>query len=722
MKKTNSILLLFVLCLSITDVCAQKVIVTNDTFRMKCLKELIREAQKGDAEALYLVGRHCIAGEAIYEDEDLGISYIYKSAGQNYAPALYYIACQLHDTGDTESSIRYYKETLLHYEQSDSAHVSLECVCTEIWDIAVSLCSGTVEEYLDIVYNMTPEALELFIFLSNHDNDALSLLITYYLRKKNYEKHLEYAMKAYERGMVSRAGFTLGEIYYYGLGVDKDLSKAIAYYEYGAKEGNNYVCRQRLSDIFYEEKMVDKMFQYSYDYAHGDRISHDSSSGNVLQRLQACYRFGRGTDRNETLAKLWTAVSAWYYEGESIVEFESDINVENPKELETYIYSIILKELEKNNINEYACVYLLKGLYMLNVAPSDVAVRKLLVDAYNMEDVSRTDRILIGYLLHIYSFSSTEVREIMKSFEEKVGITLNELKEEDNDEIDNCIYRLWVECISLIEKKQDSTAFVDNFVQNKYSSDIHLLQTSTKQPVSEESLAINKTVYTVNGVSFSMVKVYGGTFTMGASYGNSDAEPSEKPAHQVALGDYSIGETEVTQALWQAVMGKNPSFTTGDLQCPVEMVSWKDCQKFIRKLYALTGVAFRLPTEAEWEYAARGGSQSRGYKYSGSNDIESVAWYGDNSLHGTSPVKSKKPNELGLYDMSGNVGEWCTDWYGQSYYSSSPQINPKGPSSGLGRSFRGGSWDRAAWCCRTVSRDYNSPDFRGFYTGLRLAQ
>ena len=175
----------------------------------------------------------------------------------------------------------------------------------------------------------------------------------------------------------------------------------------------------------------------------------------------------------------------------------------------------------------------------------------------------------------------------------------------------------------------------------------------------------------------------------------------------------------MTQELWQAVMGKNPSNFKGDLQRPVEEVSWKDCQEFIEKLNRMTGQQFRLPTEAQWEYAARGGSKSRGYKYSGSNDLGSVAWYTDNSGKDTHPVKTKLPNELGIYDMSGNVWEWCQDWYGS--YSSGSQTNPTGPSSGSCRVCRGGSWFNGARLCRSSRRGYDTPSGRDVNLGLRLS-
>ncbi len=235
--------------------------------------------------------------------------------------------------------------------------------------------------------------------------------------------------------------------------------------------------------------------------------------------------------------------------------------------------------------------------------------------------------------------------------------------------------------------------------------------------VNSGSLGGNQT-FTVKGVQFTMIAVEGGTFTMGATpEQGSDAESDEKPTHTVTLSNYYIGETEVTQALWEAVMGNNPSYFKED-NLPVENVSWNDCQEFVKKLNALSGLKFRLPTEAEWEYAARGGKKSRGYKYSGSNNIGDVAWYGDNSAHKTHPVKTKQANELGIYDMSGNVWEWCQDWYGR--YSSDAQTNPTGPATGSGRVLRGGSWRSIAGGCRSSLRCYDSPDYRDDGLGFRL--
>lgn len=242
--------------------------------------------------------------------------------------------------------------------------------------------------------------------------------------------------------------------------------------------------------------------------------------------------------------------------------------------------------------------------------------------------------------------------------------------------------------------------------------------TSADAPLTMAFRDFNHT-FTVNGVQFTMVEVGGGTFTMGAtSEQGSDAWDEEKPAHEVTLSDYYIGQTEVTQALWEAVMGSNPSDSKGG-NLPVERVSWDDCQVFIQKLNQLTGKQFRLPTEAEWEYAARGGRKSRGYKYAGGNNIDSVAWCDGNSGNETHPVATKQANELGIYDMSGNVLEWCSDWCGD--YTSSSQSDPQGSSSGSFRVIRGGCYYNFARNCRVSYRISNTLDYRCGYLGLRLS-
>lgn len=241
----------------------------------------------------------------------------------------------------------------------------------------------------------------------------------------------------------------------------------------------------------------------------------------------------------------------------------------------------------------------------------------------------------------------------------------------------------------------------------------------------------------VAGVEFDMVYVKGGTFRMGAtSEQGNNYDSDECPVHAVTLSDYYIGRHEVTQGLWKTVMGTTIEqqrakstydgsglVGVGD-DYPMYYVSWEDAQEFCMKLSRLTGKKYVLPTEAQWEYAARGGEKSKGYKYSGSNDIGEVAWYYDNSavdhVGMTHPVGTKQPNELGIYDMSGNVWEWCGDWYGSSYYTDSPATNPTGPVSGSDRVGCGGSWSDGARDCRVSVRGWGMSGRHSDYLGFRL--
>ena len=257
------------------------------------------------------------------------------------------------------------------------------------------------------------------------------------------------------------------------------------------------------------------------------------------------------------------------------------------------------------------------------------------------------------------------------------------------------------------------------FEKRKKSKTVEETEVSIAIISSPEVKALAQT-YTVNGVSFTMKYVKGGTFQMGATSeqdGDVFVYYDEKPIHEVTLSDFCIGETEVTQGLWKAVMGSNPSNFKGD-NLPVETVSWNDCQKFIEKLNLLTGKTFRLPSEAEWEYAARGGIRSKHFRYSGSDTIDDVAWYDGNSSDVTHAVKTKNGNELGLYDMSGNVWEWCSDWY--ESYSSGTQTNPQGPLSGSNRVLRGGSWFYHDGFSRVSRRRSLAPGTRISSAGFRL--
>ena len=269
--------------------------------------------------------------------------------------------------------------------------------------------------------------------------------------------------------------------------------------------------------------------------------------------------------------------------------------------------------------------------------------------------------------------------------------------------------------------------------------------------------AFEDDTFIVNGVSFTMKPVEGGSFLMGTQDEDPDGEnyaedvmvlPSWGPVHGVTLESYYLGETEVTQALWRAVMGKTIRQQRDDTDAssslrgegddyPMYYVSWEDCQEFLHKLNGLTGKEFRLPTEAEWEYAAHGGRKSKSYVFAGSSDVEEVACYSEahesyafeeeeeaemdeSELPGICQVKSLKPNELGLYDMSGNVSEWCSDWYDEAYYEKSPSSNPQGPATGELRVVRGGSWfDLEEGCC-VFSRGVQNPTKRSSDVGFRL--
>lgn len=245
--------------------------------------------------------------------------------------------------------------------------------------------------------------------------------------------------------------------------------------------------------------------------------------------------------------------------------------------------------------------------------------------------------------------------------------------------------------------------------------------------------------FEVEGVGFDMVFVDGGTFTMGATFEQTAPLDNERPLHEVKLSDYYIGETEVTQALWNAVTGQPLSHFSGDDRLPVEDVSHQEVMEFIKMLQKKTAAKFCLPTEAQWEYAARGGKASHGYEYAGSDDAEEVAWCGaslrptdgvfrdsiqlrsylDESRAHTYPVAQKKPNELGLYDMSGNVAEWTADIYAP--YTTGRQKNPKGPSYGHEHVFRGGCWYFGPWSSRVTQRQGAQASTHYSNLGFRLA-
>ncbi|MDR1029459.1 MAG: formylglycine-generating enzyme family protein [Treponema sp.] len=236
----------------------------------------------------------------------------------------------------------------------------------------------------------------------------------------------------------------------------------------------------------------------------------------------------------------------------------------------------------------------------------------------------------------------------------------------------------------------------------------------------------------VRNVPANMVRVEGGTFLMGGTNGDSD----EKPVHTVTVKSFYMGRTEVTQKEWKEIMGNDPSYFKGD-NLPVEQVNWYEAVEYCNRLSLKEGLSpayqgsgnnivcdfnatgYRLPTEAEWEYAARGGNRdAMAYEYSGGNSIDRVAWYNENSDSSSHPVGMKQPNSRGLYDMSGNVWEWCWDWYGS--YSADSQTNPTGASSGNGRVRRSGGWYASAANVRAANRDNGTPWYRSNNLGFRV--
>ena len=251
-----------------------------------------------------------------------------------------------------------------------------------------------------------------------------------------------------------------------------------------------------------------------------------------------------------------------------------------------------------------------------------------------------------------------------------------------------------------------------------------LCEDKTKRPILEDQpqdvLSLDKS-FDVNGCSFKLIFIEGGTFSMGATSEQVGAYPDEKPVHSVTIDDYYIGETEVTQELYEAVMGNNPSQFKGDLQRPVEKMSWNSCNEFVQRLNELTGENFCLPTEAQWEYAARGGKNAEGMMYSGNNDIENVGWHKSNANGSTHSVKMKEPNALGLYDMTGNVMEWCQDYFGK--YTPDHQDNPVGAPYNYEEKhvIRGGAWCFAAKHCRITNRTGEYPHSLSSASGFRIA-
>lgn len=367
-----------------------------------------------------------------------------------------------------------------------------------------------------------------------------------------------------------------------------------------------------------------------------------------------------------------------------------------------------LKEAIKNHPNDYPA----EGYYELGLAQSENGEIDDAVSNFMIAIDRNPDYAEAYYALAKAHFKKTDYNKAWKYIEKAIAI------QPENSEMLMTHCKIYKEKGWIEEAKEDAERGMDLATKEgkwELLTEFRRLQEELSKIEEPDKTRID---FSVGKVTFWMVKVKGGTFMMGATAEQgSDADGDEKPAHQVTLSDYYIGETVVTQELWKAVMGNNPSNWKG-YKLPVERVSWEDAQEFIKKLNRETGRTFRLPTEAEWEYAARGGKKSKGYKYSGSNSLDEVAWYDGNSGDKTHPVKGKKANVLGLYDMSGNVWEWCQDWFGE--YSGKAEANPQGASSGAVRVCRGGSWFNIARDCRVSLRGGITPTTRYDTLGFRL--
>lgn len=540
------------------------------------------------------------------------------------------------------------------------------------------------------------------------------------------EKDLALAAQWYKKSadqQYERAMLALADCYYYGKGIEQNKEEAINIYKTLVGKGNEKAI-EAIKKIEEEEN------HESWERSWKGRIYYFLEK--PLKWLPSC-------------KVLLACMFAWLAyillkDGEVIKDYfgfssatESTILFSYPIAMLFYKCLESVREIFKYNNNEKLRTIFRSFLYLIGTIVLIVVTCSISQSLSNVSDVSNQSIPIDKESMNVSQLQTASVEEesVVSTTTplyvtttpsgvtvyidgNKVGTTPIEDKE-----ISRGSHK-----VKLCKDGYQDKSFTRTFSDKPVVINETLAERPKPQPQQSSASSVttsgNKKTYTVNGVSFTMVRVAGGTFTMGASSGDSEASSDEKPAHQVTLSSYSIGETEVTQALWQAVMGNNPSRFTGNLQRPVEKVSWNDCQALIRKLNAMTGETFRLPTEAEWEYAARGGSHSRGYKYSGSDNLGTVAWYAGNSSSTTHPVKGKQPNELGLYDMSGNVWEWCADWYDNWYYSSSPSSNPKGPSAGSDRVRRGGDWNYYAGGCRVSSRSACTPSGTLSDLGLRL--
>jgi len=332
---------------------------------------------------------------------------------------------------------------------------------------------------------------------------------------------------------------------------------------------------------------------------------------------------------------------------------------------------------------------------------------------------------LAASILLLFSLHSQTIQNVQASQSGKnIIITYDLTGSQNNDEFDVSLYCSENSGQTFNGPLTSVSGDIGQKIKPGYSKQITWNVLTDREKLSGSRIVFEVRANKTNQYGIEMVFVKGGTFTMGCTGEQSDCGDDEKPTHQVTVSDFYMGKYEVTQKQWKDIMGNNPSYFKDCDNCPVEQVSWNDVQEFIQKLNQKTGKKYRLPAEAEWEYAARGGASTgsaSATKYAGSNKLDEVGWYTSNSSSKTHPVGQKKANELGIYDMTGNVWEWCSDWYGSDYYKNSPVKDPRGPSSGSRRVLRGGGWSNGPQDCRVAIRHYNRPDLRYYHYGFRLS-
>lgn len=393
-------------------------------------------------------------------------------------------------------------------------------------------------------------------------------------------------------------------------------------------------------------------------------------------------------------------------------------------------YDVFISYSSKDQkIVEALCAYLEQHKIRCFVAYRDIAIGSSYPD--EIVKALKNSHIMIAVSSKSYNASEQTDREV-KIAKDDQRIPIIPFRLSDDAYNDYKHYFLsdchWLDAFPDPEKSFGKITSVINILlleldkknlDDKESVDYVIPLDDVKKETTNPDNLIESKRYDINGVEFKMIKVEGGTFNMGCENSNYD----ESPVHEVTLSDYYIAETPVTQELWKVVMGNNPSYFKND-KFPVESVSWNDTQIFISQLNSMIASQFRLLTEAEWEYAARGGKYNRNsYKYSGSNDINQVAWWNGNSDSTTHAVKTKCQNELGIYDMSGNVWEWCNDY--KDDYKNESSFNPQGPQNGRLKVQRGGCWDRNGFdtdkSCEVTYRSSDTLSYSSKRIGFRLA-